>query len=209
MTAVNNARNLRILTAVNSVWSTVMGLIGPFYVLYIKDIAGGLDQLGIAYAILIFTQAVASYYLGRFSDKHGRKALIIASAYCDALILFLFTIISSPLQLFILQAALGITNAVDGIGKQALLGDLTEKTTRGLEIGKFNAIVGVFSAAGILAGGILAKSYGIKPIFYIASASVAISATLLFSIKEEAPEKNRPTIKNPAHMASKEFGSEN
>lgn len=209
MTAVNNARNLRILTAVNSVWSTVMGLIGPFYVLYIKDIAGGLDQLGIAYAILIFTQAVASYYLGRFSDRHGRKALIIASAYCDALILFLFTLIGSPLQLFILQAALGITNAVAGIGKQALLGDLTEKTTRGLEIGKFNAIVGIFSAAGILAGGILAKSYGIKPIFYIASVSVAISATLLFSLREEALEEKLSRVENPPHIPSKEFGSEN
>jgi MFS family permease len=179
-----NARNLLVLTAVNSFLGIVMGLIGPFYVLYIKDIAGGMDQLGIAYAIMIFTQAIASYYMGRISDRHGRKPFMIISTYLDAVLLFLYTIISSPTQLFILQAGLGVTNAVVGTTRQALLGDLTVTATRGLEIGKYNAIVGLCSAVGIAAGGILAKAYGLKPIFYIASVAVAFSATLLFAVKE-------------------------
>lgn len=180
----DNAKSLLVLTAVNSVWSIVIGLIGPFYILYIKDIAGGMDRLGAAYAIMIFTQAIASYHMGKFSDRYGRKFFMIISAYLDAIILFLFTLISSPTQLFFLQAGLGLTNAVAGTTRQALLGDLTVRTNRGLEIGKFNAIVGVFSAAGIAAGGVLATYYGIKPIFYLASLSVAFSATFLFAVNE-------------------------
>jgi MFS family permease len=180
----NNAKSLLLLTAVNSVWGVVMGLIGPFYILYIKDVAGGMDQLGIAYATMIFTQAIASYSMGKFSDRHGRKRFMIVSAYADAVILFLFTLITSPAQLFVLQAGLGITNAVAGTTRQALLGDLTAKTNRGLEIGRFNAIVGVFSAVGIAGGGVFAKFYGIKPIFSLAAVSVALSTTLLFFVRE-------------------------
>ena len=170
-----------------------MGLSGPFYVLYIKDVAGGVDQLGFAYAVMIFSQAIASYYMGKLSDRHGRKHLMIISTYADALILLFYTLISLPTQLFVLQVGLGITNAVAGTTRQALLGDLTVRANRGLEIGKFNAIVGVFSSVGLAAGGVLAKIYGIKSIFYIASISIAFSTTLLFAIKETQQNKGNTT----------------
>jgi len=89
----NNVQSLSVLRTVNSLVGFVTGLLGPFYILYIKDIAGNMDRLGTAYAIMIFTQAVSAYGIGKSSDKYGREPFMIASAYADAVIIFLFTVI--------------------------------------------------------------------------------------------------------------------
>lgn len=179
-----NAKSLLVFTIVNSIWGIVFGLIGPFYVVYIEQLSGGMEKLGMAFAIMIAVQALTTYYAGRFSDKLGRKPLLFATAYVDATILFLYTIINSTFQLYVLQAALGLTNAVAGTMKQALLGDLTRKARRGLEIGKFNAVVSLFSAVGLAIGGYAVKIFGIKFIFYFASVAVVLSTFVLFFMKE-------------------------
>ena len=80
---------------------------------------------------------------------------------------------------------LGITNGIAGTIGTSLLGDLTVKEKRGRTVGKFNAIVSIFAATGLALGGFLAKIYGLKSLFYLASIVVASSTILLFFIKED------------------------
>ncbi len=180
----SSARNLLIFTTVSSIWAIVFGLIGPFYVVYLERLTGGMEKLGIAFSIMILAQSFTSYFAGHFSDKLGRRPFLFVTAYADTIILFLFTLIHETYQLYLLQGMLGITNGVaDTIGT-SLLGDLTIKEKRGKTIGKFNAIVGLSSAVGLSLGGYMAKFYGLKSLFYLASIVVALSTVLLFFIKE-------------------------
>ena len=180
----SSARNLQIFTTVSSIWAIVFGLIGPFYVVYVERLSGGMEKLGIAFSIMILLQSFTSYFAGHFSDKLGRRPFLIVTAYADAIILLLYTVIHETYQLYLLQGILGITNGVaDTIGT-SLLGDLTIKEKRGKTIGKFNAIVGLSSAAGLSLGGYMAKFYGLKSLFYLASIVVALSTGLLFFIRE-------------------------
>lgn len=179
-----NARSLQFFTLLNSIWGIVIGLIGPFYAVYIAKISGGLDKLGIAFSIMIFIQSLTSYLIGRFSDKLGRKPFLFLIAYTDAAILFSFTLVSRTYQIYILQGLLGITNAMSMTIRGTLLADLTKKEKRGTEIGKFNAVVSVFSAAGMALGGYFSNLYGLKSLFYFAAAVITISTVLLFFISE-------------------------
>ncbi|MCK5504042.1 MAG: MFS transporter [Thermodesulfovibrionia bacterium] len=180
----SNARNLQIFTAVSSIWAIVMGFIGPFYVLQVAKLSGGMEKLGLAFSIMVLVQSATTYFAGSFSDKLGRKLFLFFTAYTDAIILFLYTIISNTYQLYILQAMLGITNGIAGTISVSFLGDLTIKEKRGRSIGKFNAIVGLSSATGLFFGGYMVKFYGLKSLFYLASVVVALSTALLFFIKE-------------------------
>jgi DHA1 family multidrug resistance protein-like MFS transporter len=180
----SNAKSLLIFTVFNSIWGIVMGLIGPFYVIFVEKLSGGMEKLGFAFAIMILVQSLVSYYAGRFSDKLGRRPFLFITGYVDATVLFLYTVINTTYQLYLLQAALGVTNAVAGTMKQALLGDLTKRAKRGTDIGKFNAIVGLCSAMGLALGGYAVKVYGIKFIFYFASIVVALSTLLLIFMRE-------------------------
>jgi DHA1 family multidrug resistance protein-like MFS transporter len=181
-------KSLRIFTIVSSIWGVVFGLIGPFYALYVAKISGGMEKLGIAFSIMILVQAATSYFVGRYSDKLGRKPFLFASAYTDAAVLFAYTFASEAYHIYILQAFLGITNAVSDTIRGSLLADLTNKEQRGKEIGKFNALVSIFAAVGLTLGGYLVKYYGLKSIFYFGSAIILFSTIFLFFIHEPTQE---------------------
>lgn len=185
----SNSRNLLIFTTVNSIWAIVMGLIGPFYVVYVSELSGGMEKLGLAFSIMVLVQSGTTYLAGHFSDKLGRRLFLFITAYTDAAVLFMYTVISEPYQLYILQAMLGITNGIVGTIKTSLLGDLTTKAKRGRSVGKFNAFVSLSSAIGLFLGGYLVKLYGIKSLFYLASVVVALSTVLLLFIKEGDRQK--------------------
>ncbi len=186
--STSSARNLILYTTVSSIWGIVFGLIGPFYVVYVEKISGGMEKLGIAFAIMLFLQSVTTYLAGHYSDRIGRKPFLLITSYVDVVVLILFTVVSETYHLYILQGVLGITNGVHGTIRMTLLGDLTVKEKRGGVVGKFNAIVSFSSALGLAASGYLVKAYGIEVLFYLSAAVVALSTTLLFGIKEDRGE---------------------
>lgn len=180
----STARNLLIFTSVSSIWAIVFGFIGPFYVVYVERLSGGMEKLGISFAIMIMLQSVTTYFAGHFSDKLGRRPFLLVTAYANAIVLLLYTVITETYQLYFLQGMLGFTNGIENTISTSLLGDLTVKEKRGKSIGKFNALVSLSSAIGLSCGGYSAKFYGIKSLFYLASIIVALSTVLLFFIKE-------------------------
>jgi len=180
----SSARNLLIFTTVSSVWAIIFGLIGPFYVVHVEKLSGGMEKLGFAFSIMILFQSATAYFAGRFSDRLGRKPFLLLTAYTDATVLFLYTVIDQTYHLYILQGILGVTNGVAETIRTTLLGDLTVKEKRGKTIGKFNAIVSLSSVIGLSLGGYMVKLYGLKSLFYFSSAAVAVSTILLFFIRE-------------------------
>jgi len=181
----SSARNLLIFTTVSSIWAIVFGFIGPFYVLQVEKLSGGMEKLGIAFSIMVLVQSLTTYFAGRFSDKLGRKPFLFLTAYTDATTLFLYTVIEETYQLYLLQAMLGVTNGIAGTIGTSLLGDLTIKEKRGRTVGRFNAIVSLFAATGLFLGGFLVKLYGLKFLFYVASIVVVCSTVFLFFLKED------------------------
>jgi len=165
-----------------------MGFIGPFYVLQVEKLSGGVEKLGLAFSIMVLLQAASTYVAGHFSDKLGRKPFLFLTAYTDAAVLFMYTVITEPYQLYILQALLGVTNGVAETVGTSLLGDLTMKEKRGKSVGRFKAFVSLSSAAGLLCGGYLVKLYGLKSLFYLASAVVAVSTIFLLFMNEGKKE---------------------
>ncbi len=180
-----NANNLLLYTTVSSIWAVVLGFIGPFYVLQVQKLSGGMEKLGAAFGITVLIQSFTPYFAGRFSDRLGRRPFLLLAAYTDAAVLFSYTVIHQTYQLYLLQALLGVTNGIHSTISTSLLGDMTMKGKRGATIGKFNAAVSFSSAIGLFLGGYMVKLYGLTSLFYLASACVALSTGFLFFIEEE------------------------
>ncbi|MFA4915659.1 MAG: MFS transporter [Syntrophales bacterium] len=183
---MNNDKGIGIgiFTLLSSVWGVVYGLVGPFYVLYVSKISGTTEKLGIAFSIMVLVQSLTSYVVGRYSDKLGRKPFLLMIGLLDASILLAYTVADKTYHIYILQGLLGVTNAMGMTVRGTILGDLTKRERRGTDIGKYNAIVGIFSAIGIVLGGFITKIYGLKSIFYLGAAVIFISTILIFFIPE-------------------------
>jgi len=110
---------------------------------------------------------------------------LIIGGFASAIIVFLYTIISSIWQLYLLQIFSGIIIAGFKTAEGAYLGDLTDHSKRGEEVGKYDAIIGVSEALAIVVGGFLAGRFGFEVVFYIVATISLISAFVMLKLKEE------------------------
>ena len=176
--------SLRIFTFSTSLMSFAFGLFGPFYLIFINKIGGSIENFGIAVGLVVLAGALTSFLAGKYSDKFGRKPFLIIGGYASAIIVFLYTIIGSVWELYVLQALSGLVSSLFETSESAFLGDNTKKSDRGLNVGKYNTFVGIAEAFAIFLGGFLAGSFGFEIVFYIVSVIFLISTTFMFRLKE-------------------------
>jgi len=177
-------RNLRIFTLSNSLMAFAFGLFGPFYFIFINDFGGSIENFGIAVGLVVLSGALVSLLAGKYSDKFGRKPFLIFAGYASAILVFLYTIIGSMWQLYVLQIFNGLIVALFETSEASFLGDITKKESRGADIGKYDAFVGIAEAIAIFAGGFLAGKFGFEIVFYIVAIIFVITTTIMFKLKE-------------------------
>jgi len=177
-------RNLRIFTLSNSLMALAFGLFGPFYLIFINEVGGSIENFGIAVGLIVLSGALTSFFAGKYSDNFGRKPFLIIGGYASAIIVFLYTVIGAIWQLYLLQILSGIVASLFETSESSFLGDITEKDNRGKDIGKYDAIVGIAGAFAIFTGGFLVGSFGFEIVFYIVAILFVISTTVMFKLKE-------------------------
>lgn len=179
-----NKKNLRIFTLSVSLMALAFGLFGPFYLIFINNIGGSIENFGIAVGLVVLSGAFTSLVAGKYSDSIGRKPLLIIGGYASAIIVFLYTVINSIWQLYLLQIFSGLIISIFKTSESAYLADITEKQKRGADIGKYDAYVGFAEAIAIFLGGFLAGKFGFEIIFYVVSIIFLISTTIMFKLRE-------------------------
>jgi MFS family permease len=179
-----NKRNLKIFTLSNSLMALAFGLFGPFYLIFINDIGGSIENFGIAVGLVVLSGALVSLFAGKYSDKFGRKPFLIFGGYASAIIVFLYTLIGSLWQLYLLQIFSGIIISIFGTSESSYLGDITEKQRRGKDIGRYDAYAGFAEALAIFAGGFLVARFGFDTMFYLISIIFLVATTIMFKLKE-------------------------
>lgn len=184
MDAIARKRNLSIFTFSSSLMAFAFGLFGPFYYIFISDLGGTIENFGIAVGLVVLSGALVSLIAGKYSDMFGRKPFLIFGGYASAVLVFLYTIIGSLWQLYLLQVFNGLIVALFETSEASFLGDITEKESRGADIGKYDAYVGIAEAIAIFAGGFLAGRFGFEVVFYIVAAIFVVTTTLMLKLRE-------------------------
>lgn len=177
--------NFRYLLISSSICAFMSGIFGPFYVLYVQNLSGGIENFGIAFGLITLSSSFTSYFVGRYSDKIGRKPFLICSSFVSAALLISYVFIKTVPQLFIIQVLSGIGDSVWVISEKTFLSDITKKKSRGRIMGKYDAILGTLRGTTMLFGGFLVGIMGFEIIFYLMAAAIVVSAIPLFFIKEK------------------------
>ncbi|MBI2463033.1 MAG: MFS transporter [Candidatus Spechtbacteria bacterium] len=174
----------------NALVSFALGLLGPFWIIYAQNLVGSIEFLGFAVGIRVFSYSLTTYFVGALSDKFGRVAFIVAGGIISGVIMLLYTMVTSLTELYILQTIFGIAGAMQVTASTALLGDITEKNSRGKDVGKMNAATGIAGALAIIVGGIVAGKLGIEAIFYVIAGFFFISSALILFMKVVQPRED-------------------
>lgn len=146
--------------------------------------------LGLLFASYSVMQLVFTPLLGRLSDKHGRRPILLLS------------IIGTGLGFLIMGAATTLTmlfvgRIIDGISggnistAQAYVADITTPENRAKGMGMFGAAFGLGFIFGPALGGLLTH-WGMSAPFYFAAALAFSNATLLYFTLPETVTPDHP-----------------
>jgi MFS family permease len=183
-------RNLALYFGLNAVFA--LGAFSySFLLVYAKAIGFKVGLVPVLYLVFTATAALLSLPFGRLSDRIGRKAVLFMSfgfwaAVCLGVIairgMFLVPLV------FILY---GVHKAALDPVQRTLVAELCPPQYRASVIGGFQMVIGLCAFPASLAAGWLWDKVGQNTPFFLSILLTAVSALMLFFVKEKRPAENR------------------
>ncbi len=137
------------------------GIVLPLLPLYVANMGGTAETVGVLFACFSFTQLLATPWLGRLSDKFGRRPVILISLAGNALAMVVFALATRASLLPLLFLSRIVAGATSGniAACQAAISDAYTGDERAQGMGRVGAAIGLGMVCGPVAGGMLAH-YG-------------------------------------------------
>jgi MFS family permease len=167
------------------VFQSGISSIMPFLFIFIFDQGLGTLQLLIGIAIAFPWIFIATIYLGRLSDKFGRKRFVPISMIIVSMGYLLMPFASGNYILFIIGlpfVLIGVLSLITPLN--AWSQDLLPEDKRGKFTGILNIVNTVSQIIGSFAGGIVATLFGISWIFVLGPVFFIASIPLFLKVKE-------------------------
>lgn len=180
---------IRFLIISDTVIIGAAGLLGPIFALFIQDfIQGGNEAVaGLAAGIYLFTKSVLQIPIAHFIDKiRGERDdfwLMFVCTVLIALIPFLYLIIDTPLELYMVQFVLGLFTAFTFPTYMAIFTRHIDKEKEGTEWGVYFTLTDLTSAAFAAIGGFLASTQGFGVLITVVVGLSLAGAVMLWPIK--------------------------
>ncbi len=172
------------------------GMIIPILPLYAQRFQATEWQIGLLLASYSFMQFLASPVLGWFSDRYGRKPVLLCSLIGSATGYILMADANSLAMLFLARILAGVAGASVGTAS-AYIADITPPEDRSKRMGLIGAAFGIGFVLGPAIGGILSQWSVIAPFWFAAALSI-LNAVLMWIV---LPEPDRHTTRQgPANL---------
>jgi len=166
------------------------GAVGQYYILYAHDVIRLTDmEWGLIVSLQFLLAIVLKIPGGHFSDKFGKRKIMIISAATCAPSAILFTFSRSFVQALIVALLLIVTGIYYAPAHEALQADLTPRAMRGRITALWYTSNSVSAALGVLIGGFLFQTINPAAPFYLFAAAELTAAFFLVSIVREPVKK--------------------
>jgi MFS transporter, DHA1 family, multidrug resistance protein len=169
------------LVLFTAVFASTMGVgfIGPLMPLYAAELGAAGLSLGMIFAGFSAARFLLTPFIGRLSDKHGRRVFLAIGMGAYAGFSLLYVWASTVPELILVRALHGASAGMVIPIAQAYVADISPVGKEGSFLGTFT--VSVFTAFGIgpLLGGPLAERFGMHAPFYVMGALSAVAFILI------------------------------
>lgn len=175
------------------------GIVIPLLPFYVQSMGGSARTVGVLLGCFSFTQLLATPLLGRYSDRHGRRPVILLSLFTNAVAMVLFALASHERLLVLLFTSRILAGATSGnlAACQAALADLSTAETRARAMGRVGAGIGLGLVLGPVIGGVLSQWGAWVP--PLAAGTLALLGA--FGVLLALPETHPPEARTPAAQA--------
>ncbi len=191
---VARSRDLLSLFSVRVIVRLAVRTLGPILPLFIQSLVPASTRVasltGLISGVSAATSAIGAVTLGRASDRLGyRRVLLVCTALTSVLYIPQF-FVTTPWQLLLLQAAVGLVISGVLASISALLANLAPEGHQGAVYGVDSSAVSLANAIGPMLGAVVAATMGLRTPFLLASGALALAAILTWIL---IPQPKSPT----------------
>ncbi len=166
-------------------------IIMPILPYYAESMGANAFQLGLLLTVYAICQFIFAPYWGSYSDKVGRKPVLLLGILGFALTFILFGLANSWWMLFFSRVAGGIFACAAMPTALAYVGDSTSIEERGASMGLIGASMGMGMIFGPVIGGILSKISIAFPFYFAGFFTLINGLAIFFFLVESLPEDQR------------------
>ena len=168
----------RILLYSSNLWAFGEGMFGPLFAVYSQKLGGSILDISWAWSTYLIVTGIAIVIVGKFCDKKGMKEkLMVAGFGLNALFTFCYLLVSSPFQLLLVQAGIGLATALATPTWRALYDKYSDEKHDGFIWGLASGEAYIATGIAIVIGGLLVSFYSFTALF-ITMGIVQIIATI-------------------------------
>ncbi len=173
------SRTTKILLFGANIWFFGEGMLGPLFAVFSQKVGGDILDITWAWATYLMMTGIVYIIVGKLiNGKQIKEKVMVAGYALNALFTFGYLFVSNPLQLFFVQAGLGIAEAIGTPAWDALyaknVNEDHDTFAWGLASGQSQIVTGF----AIVCGGLIAHYYSFNALF-ITMGCIQIIATII------------------------------
>lgn len=170
------SKGSKILLTANTLWILAEGMLGPLFAIFAEEIGGNILDITSAWAIYLVITGIGIIIVGKISDKVGHALLMVTGFAVTTIFTFGYLLVTSPIELFIVQAGLGLGLALAQPTWMALYDKCSGTGNKdGFIWGLADGFGYLAAAAGILMSGFIVSTYSFEVLFMIMGTIMIIS----------------------------------
>jgi len=172
-------RKVKILLIGSNIWYFGEGMFGPLLAVFAQRIGGNILDITWAWAIYLIISGTFVMIIGKIADQYSREKIMMAGYILNALFTFSYLLVKNPMQLFIVQAGLGLASAL-AIPTWSALYDInyTKKENKSYVWGLASGQAQIVTGLAVIIGGIISSKFSFSALF-LAMGTIQIIAVIL------------------------------
>jgi len=154
-----------------------------FFILRAQDLGIAIAIIPLVYLVYNIVYAIFAIPAGKFSDKVGKKTILITGYIIFGLTCLGFAFATQSIYAWILFAFYGLFFALTEGVSRAYVSDLVSPEARGTALGIYHTSIGLMAIPASIIAGFLWNFISFKATFLFSCVVAILAATLLLSLK--------------------------
>jgi MFS family permease len=191
-------RNVVVLAVANLIGMLGYSMFAPVMSIYLKDYIGASWLLlGLFTTTFALMRAILQPFMGRLSDKIGRKKTIVPALFAYSAVGYLYSTARTGAEFVGYRVAQGVTSSTLWPSSDALIADTVPTKERGRALGAVYMTYQVGNILGLAIGPIVALLWGFMQIFYFTAIFAFLGALLSLIFLREPKRSIAKTLDSP------------
>lgn len=179
-------KSLRILIFTNTVMVFIIGMLAPFYAVFVQKIGGNIAFAGFSWAVFSIVAGILILLFSNWQLKIKEQELLLALGYLIRGVVFLsYAFMGNITQLIFTQILWGIGAALSTPAFDAVYSAHTNQKDSIVQWGQWEGIASVATGLAAIIGGILIQAIGYPSVFIGMSALSFLLGVYIWRLPRE------------------------